>query len=97
MLSVWRKDVASQTHDVERTEALVERESDFRDRYSDLMVDTATQNLLVNDEAVLRQYVEHLAMFGEFEALTRLREEAARLRKTDGYDQCNFINSLAVQ
>lgn len=80
------------THDAERIEAALERESSFRKRYQDVIASVESQNLLANDEAVLRQYVEHLATFGELEAMTKLAEEAARLRETAGYDQCNFTN-----
>ena len=48
-------------------------------------------NALLNDETLLRMFLENLESYGEIKAFERLIADVERLRNTDGYDQCNFV------
>ncbi len=48
-------------------------------------------HLLLNDEAVMRDFLMNIKMYGEEEGMRRLVGELERLQKTPGYDQCNFV------
>ena len=48
-------------------------------------------NALLNDETLLRMFLENLESYGEIKAFELLVEDVERLRNTDGYDQCNFV------
>lgn len=52
------------------------------------------QNLLTNDEKVLRDFLENFESYGETEAQDRLSAEVVRLKAATDYDQCNFVRSL---
>ena len=54
-------------------------------------------NALLNDETLLRMFLENLESYGEINAFERLIEDVERLRKTDGYDQCNFVTNPYTQ
>lgn len=47
-------------------------------------------NALLNDETLLRMFLENLESYGEIKAFELLAEDVERLQNTDGYDQCNF-------
>lgn len=47
-------------------------------------------NLMMNDELVLRNYLENLEVYGEGEARRRIFAEMQRLKNSPEYDQCNF-------
>lgn len=49
-------------------------------------------NLMMNDELVLRNYLENLEVYGEGEALQRIFAEMQRLKNSPEYDQCNFAS-----
>ncbi len=49
-------------------------------------------NLMMNDELVLRNYLENLEVYGEGEARRRIFAEMQRLRNLPEYDQCNFAS-----
>lgn len=83
------------TGDSTRIEEATTREAEFREHYRALIPPVEAQNLLGNDDAVLRRHVEDLATYGELVALTKLLAEVERLKKVDGYDQCNFVNPVA--
>ena len=48
-------------------------------------------NALLNDETLLRMFLENLESYGEIKAFELLVEDVERLRNTDGYNQCNFV------
>lgn len=49
-------------------------------------------NLMMNDELVLRNYLENLEVYGEDAARQSFFAEMQRLKNSPEYDQCNFVS-----
>ena len=54
-------------------------------------------NALLNDENLLRNFLENFEVTGEMEAFRQLSIDVARLKKTEGYDQCNFVANPYIE
>lgn len=67
------------------------------DQHMDVLQRADLENLLMSDERVLREWLEHQQTYGETEAYRRLKIEAGRLRALPGYNQCNFIATASGQ
>lgn len=78
--------------------AAVEAELDALNAQQDLLgSDVSLLNLILSDDTVLRDYLSVSQSYGEEEALSRLSEQAARLRATPGYNQCNFLTNPYIR
>lgn len=92
-----KKIAAKQSGDQEGVALTTAAAAGFREGFLKLLQDREAQNLLENDEAVYRQYVDNFATYGELEAQMRLHEEAKRLREDASYDPCNFKSRWIVE
>ena len=54
-------------------------------------------NALLNDENLLRNFLENFEVAGEMEAFRQLSVDVARLKNTEGYDQCNFVANPYIE
>ena len=54
-------------------------------------------NALLNDEVLLRTFLENLSASGEIAAYRLLTDDIERIKATDGYDQCNFVDNPYVR
>lgn len=54
-------------------------------------------NALLNDENLLRNFLENFEVTGEMEAFRQLSIDVARLKETEGYDQCNFVANPYIE
>lgn len=50
-------------------------------------------NALLNDEILLRRFLENLESAGELAAFEKLTDDIERLKTTDGYERCNFVTN----
>lgn len=59
--------------------------------------DESHLNLLLNDESVMRAFVEVYRSNGEEGAMLELETRAAQLRASPNYDQCNFVSNPFIR
>ena len=75
--------------------------SEERDRLnamrSSLFSDAGHLNLILNDETVMRAFIEAYDVDGEEGAMLTLEERASQLRASPDYDQCNFVSNPFIR
>ena len=95
--SVLRVAVLEKIGDVDGAEAARTERDELNSKQDLLGADDSLLNLILSDDTVLRDYLSVSQSYGEVEALRRLEEQAARLRATPGYDQCNFVTNPYIR
>ena len=58
---------------------------------STIMSNTATANLLLNDEVLLSRLLQDIDSLGEIGALRQLTQDVARMQSSEQHDECKFI------
>ena len=93
MIGMDLRKIAMTNQGDEKGLAILARERDaLRQSMGSIEDNQQMLNLMMNDELVLRYYLENLEVYGEREARRRIFAEMQRLKNSPEYDQCNFAS-----
>ena len=95
--SSLRAGVLNRIGDVDGARAVETELAELNAEQDRLLSDMSLLNLILSDEAVLRDFLSVSQSYGEAEAIRRLEDHADRLRVTPGYDQCNFVTNPYIK
>lgn len=94
LLGIEMRQAVLESRGDDDTQAALNRDhEDLKALQATLFDDPGELNLLLNDESVMREFINTISAYGESEAALRLQERTEDLRATPGYNQCNFLSN----